>query len=109
MVQSFKIFLFYHGFPIQQYYFVWINQDIDLQGEVSNEPNGLILENGHQETDSEGSNNYTLVPTHSAMPPQLDNPFQTREELASSAKLHAAGHGYALVNRTLRPGKLWLK
>lgn len=82
---------------------------MDLQGEVNDEPHGLTLENDHQNSDSEGSGNYTLAPTHPAMPPSPDETFQTREELVSSAKLHAATHGYALVIRTSRPGKLWLK
>ena len=83
MAQSFKIFLFYHDFTIQQYYFVSINQDMDLKGEVNDEPHGLLLENGHQDSDSEGSSNYTVAPTHPAMPPPPNETFQTREELVS--------------------------
>lgn len=77
-----------------------------LQG---NEPHVLDPENDHQNSDSEGSNNYTLAPTSPVMAPPLNEIFATREELVSSAKQHAAAYGYALVIRTSRPGKLWLK
>lgn len=43
------------------------------------------------------------------MPPPPNETFETREELVSSTKLHAVAHGYTLVIRTSRPGKLWLK
>lgn len=56
MAQSFKIFCYIMDFPIQQYYYCidLINQDMDLQGEVIEEPHELILENCHQDSDSEG-------------------------------------------------------
>ena len=119
MAKSFQIFLFYYDIPrdpifIQQYYLVSINQDMNLQREVNNEPHRLTFPNDRQDSDSEGSNsegssNYTLAPTHPVMPPPPDMTFQTREELVNSAKMYAAQHGYALVIRTSRPGKLWLK
>lgn len=114
MAKSFQIFLFYYDIPrdpifIQQYYLVSINPDMNLQREVNNEPHRLTFPNDCQDSDSEGSSNYTLAQTHPVMPPPPDKNFQTREELINSAKLHAAKHGYALVIRTSRPGKLWLK
>ena len=64
---------------------------MDLQGEVHEEPHGLTLENDHQNSDSEGSSNYTLAPTYPAMPPPPDETFQTREELIRSAKIEVSG------------------
>ena len=114
MAESFQIFLIHYDIPrdpifIQQYYSVSSYQDMDLQCEVNNEPHRLTFPNDRQDSDSEGSSNYALAPTHPVMPPPPDKTFQTREELVNSAKLHAAKHRYALVIKTSRPGKLWLK
>lgn len=77
------------SFSIQQYYFELSNQDMNLQREVNNESQSAILQYDRQDSDSEGNSNYTLVSTHSAMPPPPNRTFQTREELVNSARVRS--------------------